>query len=849
MAPSAPGPQAPVSTYRVQLRPAGDDHPGFTFDDAAAVVPYLSRLGVTHLYCSPWLQAAAGSTHGYDVVDPTRVSDDLGGPDAHARLVAACREAGLGIVLDVVPNHMSVAEPENANRWWWDVLKHGRGSPYAEWFDLHWEGSETPGRLLVPVLGDHLGAVVARGEVSYDDSRDAIDEPVIRYYDHVLPVAPGTEKLAGPAAADLLALLDAQHYVLARWQRAADELDYRRFFDVTTLAGLRVEVPEAFQASHSLVVEQVRSGVVDGLRIDHPDGLADPEGYLRMLAEATDDRWVVVEKILEAGAGERLPQSWPCAGTTGYDVLNRVLGVFVDPAGEAPLTELYDELTGAETDFATVVLAAKQQVVEDVLAAELVRLEDLAVEIARADPMTCDVTRREIREALTAVLVSFEVYRAYVGIETGPSREAREQLADAAARATHLRPELAATISLVVGLARGDGLAHTTGRDRQVRADFLQRFQQTCGPVMAKGVEDTAFYRYARLLALNEVGGDPGRFGTSPALLHEAAVEAAAVWPASMTTLSTHDTKRSEDVRARLALLSEIPERWAERVSGWIAGGGSDRDDLLPDRVAEYFLHQTLFGAWPISEDRAWGYLQKAAREAKSHTTWTAPDEEYETALRTLLAERLADADHVADLEAFVAELSPAWWVTALSQKLVQLTLPGVADTYQGTELWDLSLVDPDNRRPVDYAGRLALLDQLDAGGTPPPPDATGAAKLWLTSRTLRLRRDRPGTFVGGAHAALSVAGPAADHLLAYVRGGSRSTSSCWRPVWSSGSRSPAVGGTRRSACRRGPGTTCWAVPAVRAGSARSPSCSGPSRPRCWSAPDQSPFRAVTVLP
>ena len=741
---------APVSTYRVQL------HAGFSFDDAAAVVPYLRDLGVTHLYCSPYLQAAPGSTHGYDVVDHGRLNAELGGPEAHQRLVAACREAGLGVVLDIVPNHMAVSEPESQNAAWWDVLKSGRASTFADWFDVDWESASPP---LVPVLGDQLGVVVAAGEITYDDSGD---EPVVRYYDHVLPVAPGTEKLAD----DLLALLDAQHYRLCHWRLAGEELNYPRFFDVTTLAGVRVEDPAVLEATHRLVLDQVARGEVDALRIDHPDGLADPEGYLRRLADATGGLWVAVEKILEPG--EELPATWPCVGTTGYDALNRVTGLLVDPAGEAALTTLYGEVTSEPADFEHVVAASKSLVLRDVLGAEVNRLTSLVTGICALDPRHRDRTTRALREALVAVLAAFDVYRAYVPADGGPVPEtARERLAHVAERARAAAPRRSEEIDLVVALAAGDGLAAAEGRERSLRAELVTRFQQTCGPVMAKGVEDTAFYRYHRLVALNEVGGAPDRFGTSVAEFHTASAAMARDWPHSMTTLSTHDTKRSEDVRARLAVLSEAPREWAEAVARWTAGNARFKTCGVPDRNAEYLLYQTLVGAWPLSTERAVAYMEKASREAKQHTSWVDPDPAYDEALADFVRSVLADETFVADVEVFVASIRAAGDSNAVAQKLVQLTMPGVADVYQGTELEALSLVDPDNRRPVDYAERRRLLDSPDA-----------PRKLRVTAAALRLRRDHPDWFLDGSYEGVD----AGEHAIAFLRAGRVLTVATRRP-------------------------------------------------------------------
>jgi (1->4)-alpha-D-glucan 1-alpha-D-glucosylmutase len=680
----------PVSTYRVQLTA------DFTFDDAAAAVPYLGSLGVTHLYCSPWLESEPGSQHGYDVVDHTRVDTQLGGPDGLDRLVAACRAKGLGIVLDIVPNHMSVAH-EQLNSAWWSLLREGTRSPYASWFDVDW----TKGPLLLPVLGKPLRDSL--GDLSLRDDR-------IVYHDHEFPLASGTL-----VEGDLEKTLAQQHYRLAFW-RCSEELSYRRFFDVTTLAALRVENHDVFDATHALVLRQVRDGIVDGLRIDHPDGLADPQGYLARLSEQAPGTWVVAEKILEPG--EELP-AWCGAGTTGYDALQMVMGLFVDPAGEQPLDHVW-----AGPPYDEVVEASKRLVLEQVLVAEVDRLVDVALPALDG----FDVSRLGMREAVIEVLAAFEVYRAYVPPHGPADDVARRRVHAAVADATAALPRRAREIGLIGRLALAElGCP-----------EFVTRFQQTCGPVMAKGVEDTAFYRYLRLSALCEVGGDPTAFGTSVAEFHQWCEAQQDNWPLSMTTLSTHDTKRSEDVRARLVLLSQRPHAWADAVSRWTA-----QVHQHLDHATEQLVWQTLIGAWPLTADRAVAYLEKATREAKTHTAWIDPDPDYDASVAAFVRHVLADHALSEDLTCFVEELAPAWRVTLLAQKLVQLTMPGVADTYQGTELTDLSLVDPDNRRPVDFTHRAVLLET--------PDSSVDADKLRVVSTCLRLRRTHPEWFVEGS--------------------------------------------------------------------------------------------------
>src|SRR6516162_3140075 len=547
---------APQSTYRLQLQP------GFGFTDAAGIAGYLAALGVTHAYLSPILQAAPGSVHGYDVVDHSRLSAGLGGEGAFRDMVGAFRRHGLGVIADIVPNHMAIGPPESLNRQFWSVLRDGPGSAYAHWFDVDWRAQR--GRLLLPILAGPLGDCLA--DLSVD--RAGPDGTVLRYHEHVLPVRPGTEDLP---LADLAA---AQHYRLADWRAGATELNWRRFFDVTSLIAVRVEDEDVFAATHGLLLRLMADGLIDGLRVDHPDGLADPRGYLDRLAKATGGAWVACEKIL-AGA-EELPADWKCAGTTGYDALDRIGGLFLDPAGAGPLTAEYAKFTGGTTSFAAVAETARREVTRGSLGAEVRRLVRLLPR--RDDPALRGLPARDLRTVVAELLTAVPVYRAYVVPGEPPPAASAAIVAGAAAQASRqlperLRPALAAVAALALDNAGNTG-------DGGWRDEFVVRFQQTCGPVMAKGVEDTAFYRWSRLVALNEVGGEPDSSGTEPEAFHEFAGRLARDWPTTLTTLSTHDTKRQEDVRARLAVLAEIPQEWAAEVAGWheaaaaLSGGG-----------------------------------------------------------------------------------------------------------------------------------------------------------------------------------------------------------------------------------------------------------------------------------
>jgi (1->4)-alpha-D-glucan 1-alpha-D-glucosylmutase len=686
--------RAPVSvrsTYRVQVRP------DFGLAQTADLVPYLAALGATHLYSAPLLHATPGSAHGYDVVDPTEVNPDLGGAQALDGLVGVLRAHGLGLVVDIVPNHLGVRVPE-ANPAWWSVLRDGSASPFAAWFDIDWDR----GPLLIPVFADDA----AVNELKLADGE-------LRYFEHRYPIAPGT---AGGSATEVH---QRQHYRLVAWRRGNAELTYRRFFAVSDLAAVRVEDPAVFAATHAEVLRWVDAGLVDGIRVDHPDGLRDPGEYLRRLRAAAPSSWLLVEKILEYA--EQLPADWPVDGTTGYDALRDVCGVFVDPA----------DARGFPTSsaFVDVASAAKREAATGLLATELTRLTRLVPLIPGA------------REALAEIATHLSVYRTYLP-------DGRELLADALSAARAQFPQ--AVDALVPVLADPGG-------------ELSVRFEQYTGAVMAKGVEDTAYYRWTRFVALNEVGGAPDHFGVSPEEFHVAAMSRQRDWPLGMTTLSTHDTKRSEDVRARLAVLAEVADEWHHALASFTAAAPFDDPDMAT------LMWQSAIGAWPIERERLHAYVEKAAREAATRTTWDEPDGAYEQAMHAVVDAMYDDATLRRGLDEFVAAATGPGWSNALGQKLVQLTMPGVPDTYQGLELWDNSLVDPDNRRPVDFAHRAALLAQIDSGALP-PIDATGAVKLLVTSRALRARRDRPELFDG--YRPLTVRGPHAAHVFGFDRGG-----------------------------------------------------------------------------
>jgi (1->4)-alpha-D-glucan 1-alpha-D-glucosylmutase len=757
----------PRATYRLQLQPR------FTFDDAGAIADYLADLGISHVYLSPHLQAAPGSTHGYDVIDPTRVNEELGGSQAHRSMHDLLRKHGLGCVIDIVPNHMSISGKENV--WWWDVLKNGPASAYASYFDIDWNPPEPKlrKRILLAVLGDHYGRAVESGELRLEIQAG---EPVVRYHDQIFPVSQASvdAHLAEPKSIteynddpDLLdALLEQQNYRLAYWKVGGREIDYRRFFDIDTLIGVRVEDEEVFQATHELILGWVSSGFVQGLRVDHPDGLRDPLGYLERLRAETPSAWIVVEKILEGD--EELRSDWPVFGTTGYDFLNWVTGVFIDPEGEKPFSQIYERQTGRSTSFEEVAYEKKHYVMREVLASDINRLTALFMSICEKHRRFRDFTRHEIHEAIREFIACLPVYRTYVRPHSGSvAPEDERYISVALSEAEDRRPDIESDLFAFMGHILKLEL---TGEQE---AEFVYQLQQVSGPVMAKGVEDTAFYCYNRLSSLNDVGGDPSRFGVSLEEFHKAVAITGGQWPATMLATSTHDTKRSEDVRARIGLLSEIPERWKEAVERWIAINERHRSRGLPSRNDEYLLYQTLVGAHPVDETRAVDYLKKAAREAKEYTSWVNPDQEYEEALERFVRGALNDPEFTNDIDVWIQPLIEPGRIVSLSQTLIKLTVPGVPDFYQGCELWDLSLVDPDNRRQVDFDTRRKLLTQVRSSSFMEAwrDQESGAPKMWLIQHLLKLREEQPHLFEGTSYEPLFAEGPEADRVVAYRRG------------------------------------------------------------------------------
>ncbi|HET9982301.1 MAG TPA: malto-oligosyltrehalose synthase [Longimicrobiales bacterium] len=843
----------PTATYRLQL------HREFTLADARRLLPYLSALGISHLYLSPVFRARAGSTHGYDVIDPTAVSPELGGEAAFRALAAEARTHGMGLLVDIVPNHMA-ADPQNP--WWRDVLRHGRASGFAEFFDIDWE--KGGGQVRLPILGRHYADALDAGELRLALDDDGLE---LAYFDYRLPLDPATwpdvlasaadaspqlhalvEQLreippadapaaepegrsrrsadlgrrlrrlhdqdpavrdaieaglaafdagrAGAAAADRLdALVARQPYQPVFWQMAAQEINYRRFFDIGDLVGVRVEDPAVFDATHDLVLRWVRDGVVDGLRVDHVDGLADPTGYLRRLAAAAANggaAYLVVEKIL--APGEPIPAAWPVAGTTGYDFLNTVNGLFVDPAGMERLSQVYAREAGVTPDFPALAREEKKRVVQLLFAGEMRSLESELAALAALDRRGLDLPAPMLGRALLEVTARLPVYRTYLRPEDPPSERDRDVIERALAEAAAV-PDVDATAVAFLGRVLLE-----PGPDRDAHDRFVLRWQQFTGPVMAKGVEDTALYNYHVLVAASEVGGNPGRPAVGVAEFHRHMAATAERHPHTMNATSTHDTKRGEDVRSRLDVLSEMPEEWEEALPRWREWNAGLKRELggrpAPDVLDEILVYQTLLGAWPAdpADEGAFAgrireYLTKAAREAKRHTTWQDPDDAYEAALHgfaTALIDGRADPRFREEFERLRAELAFHGTRNALAQLVLKATAPGVPDFYQGTELWTLTLVDPDNRRPVDYDRRERLLATASPGapeeaggaaaGPGGPPAALlddaggGRVKLWLTAATLRFRREHAGLFAEGEYLPLDVAGEQMEHVVAFAR-------------------------------------------------------------------------------
>ncbi|MGH7637738.1 MAG: malto-oligosyltrehalose synthase, partial [Gemmatimonadaceae bacterium] len=791
-----------TATYRLQLRRE------FPLSAARERVRYFERLGVSHLYLSPVLAARRGSAHGYDVIDPTRVNPELGTEDDLRGLAADLHEAGMGIILDIVPNHMAASEQ---NPYWDNVLERGLESRYAEWFDIDWEAPRVKNRVQLPVLGDEFDKVLERGELKLH-VRDSGSR--IAYFDKTFPLDPATlpkevqlaqwdpsgrgaaeEWASGAAGRERLReLLDTQHYRLVFWRRGA-EINYRRFFDINDLVGVRVESESVCEATHRLVFDWIRDGVLDGLRIDHVDGLRDPAAYLARLRERVDALRhadaparvpIVVEKILSGD--EELPRSWPVDGTTGYDFMTDVEDLFLDAAGYAAIEANYRALRhNPEMRFRAIAHEGKRRALKGPLASDVLR----TARLARAWRPT-DLTVQEIGDAIVELIVRLEVYRTYVStpgvLDDADSKVLERALAEARA-AGDVNTDALQLIE--------DAFRAPPSPGDAIRAELVARIQQTSGPATAKGVEDTALYIYVPLASRNEVGGEPDRpLENASARVHERNAKRARDWSRTLLATDTHDTKRSADLRARLGVLTTMPDEWARHVSRWRRLNKSNRQvirgRLTPDTNAEYLYYQTVFGMWPAPRpqrraddlpSREWleaarqrlvEYMRKAAREAKTRTSWREIDPQYENALLDFVSRTLTPQEEthfLPDLARLTARAAMAGFQSAIARVMLQFTSPGIPDIYQGSELWSFTLVDPDNRRPVDFDLRAKLLDEMaapDADGTcdiraslQPLPD--NRAKLALVARLLRVRRDHPSLFTEGDYVPLVFSGASAQ--------------------------------------------------------------------------------------
>jgi (1->4)-alpha-D-glucan 1-alpha-D-glucosylmutase len=818
----------PTSTYRLQV------HGGFPLTAARDVVAYLQRLGIGAAYTSPYFAAEPGSTHGYDITNHNELNTEVGGAEAHTAFTDAIRDAGMQHIVDFVPNHMGISPATNP--WWRDVLANGPDAPSAHFFDIDWNPIKTElwRKLLLPILGDQYGQVLERGELQLDFSDDQL---TLKYFDNRLPIntrhLPLLHGLAEMTAEErehiirtfngipgqprsydaLHELLEAQAYRLAHWRTASHEINYRRFFDVNTLAGLRVEDPDVFTSIHQLLRRLVREGRVTGVRIDHPDGLFDPARYFEMLQGLAADAWdvprrpgsrplyVVAEKILSGR--ERLPSGWAVHGTTGYNFLNQVNGLFVEPANARRLRRVYAKLTGETQTFDDLLYDTKRLNMDTAMASELTVLAHMLDRIGESNRRSRDFTLNSLRDVLVEVVACFPVYRTYVN-EQGWARDDRAAVERAIVRARRRNPAMESSIFdffrevvlprdpgdvPVSGLERRGGYPPADAQEAADRLRFAMKFQQYTGPAQAKGLEDTAFFRNNMLVSLNDVGGDPSRFGVPASEFHEMNQLRRQEWPYEMIATSTHDTKLGEDVRARIDVLSEIPDEWEREVSKWMRMNKGARaivdGEPAPDRNDEYRFYQALLGAWPADVPRLQAYMTKSAKEAKLHSSWINPNEAYEQALATFVERVLAGPESEKFLPAFLPfqqRVARCGLVNSLSQVVLKIASPGVPDFYQGSELWDLNLVDPDNRRPVDFGSRERALERIDALFTLQGAERAaaiasllgdwpdGSVKLFVTAAGLRLRAAAADLFLEGDYLPLEVETNVEGKVIAFAR-------------------------------------------------------------------------------
>jgi (1->4)-alpha-D-glucan 1-alpha-D-glucosylmutase len=795
------------ATYRLQL------HAGFPLAAAERILPYLADLGVSHVYLSPCLQAHPGSQHGYDVTDPSRISEDLGGESAWASFVAQTRAHGLRLLLDIVPNHMSASQ---YNPWWDDVLAHGPFSQYRQYFDFR-SPLEEPFRVHIASLARPYGAALEAGELKIEQVAGQLR---VKHYDNSWPLSAaawgvllgieddcyaGLQKLhsqvsvseadtadyrryletASKHLADALSagevdaalervnqdataldsLLQRQFYVLHGWKLGGELTNYRRFFDVGTLAGVRTELEPVFTATHARIQKMLNGNELDGLRVDHPDGLRDPLQYFARLRQSLPAGRIYIEKILEND--ERLNQDWPIDGSVGYDFLAKVNRLWMDDQRIDVLTATYADFTGHSVNFGKLVRGMKSAIVESTFSGDTAQLAKAALCLARADWRTQDLSPRHLREALARMIVAMPIYRTYRTAQQLDEQDKKVLLeALQSARIGSTEIDSAAFDFL--------GSLFTKPQLNEAEADFVAKWQQLTPAVMAKGVEDTTFYAYDRLVSCNEVGSAASLVGISADRFHEFCHYLSERWPNGMLATSTHDNKRSEDVRTRISILSEMPERWAEALHLWSQLNATAWQNRIPDRHAEYLLYQTLIGAWPIDPERAWAYMLKACREAKINTSWHEPNHSYEEKIRGFVGGVYETPEFIASLEQFIEPLILPGRINSLAQTLIKMVVPGVPDFYQGTELWDLSLVDPDNRRPVDFERREKALHacRRSSASQVMAENDSGMPKLWMIDRLLTLRRERAADFSPQSkYQPLVAQGSHLGRLLAFRRG------------------------------------------------------------------------------
>jgi len=812
----------PSATYRLQF------HAGFTFKDARAILDYLDDLGISDIYASPYFQAAPDSTHGYDVANHNRLNPAVGDVADFRALASDLKNRGMGQVLDFVPNHMGINQ--SLNIWWMDVLENGVNSPYAHYFDIDWHPGKKAlaDRVLLPILGDRYGRVLEKGEFKLACEDGAF---FLRYFETRLPITPpsypiilraalthldgdslgklrraGTDRkqLAELAGSDtrvkealekalrqveteknfdtLHELLEAQAYRLSYWRVAAEEINYRRFFDINTLAAIRIEIPEVFEAAHHLVFELLERGDVTGLRIDHIDGLWDPKAYLARLQEryaglsGGRELYLIVEKILDS-TREELPADWPVHGTTGYEFISQVGQLFVNAAAGKRMTKIYERFAGEHESFANLVYEKKNRTMQIAFSSEIMQLGRMLDALSEMHRDYRDFTRNSLTLAVREVIACLPVYRTYATGEGNLSAADEKMVLRAISAARRRNPNLEKSLfDFLRGVLLLRLPEHLTVEQREAHIHFVMKFQQSSGPVMAKGVEDTVFYIYNRLAALNEVGGNPGLFGIDTGEFHRLNASRLEHFPHSLLASSTHDTKRSEDVRMRLVALSEMPDRWSAALKTWSKLTKKHRSkvdgETAPSRNEEYLIYQTLLGSWPFEPEpdyteRIQQYMAKALKEAKVNSSWTEPNEAWEQAVARFVERILGDDAFLADFRPFAEDLARIGATNSLAHLVLKCTSPGVPDFYQGTEIWDLSLVDPDNRRPVDYARRRTL---LGSGDSLLADWKSGRIKLHLTRALLRHRRGNAGFYQEADYEPLVPTGRLAGHIVAFSR-------------------------------------------------------------------------------